>query len=797
MNHAEFAQQILAQVVKSPSTLPAVGVDDTRSNNAGRCMTALICHRLSKDGIEPRHVRHTTFEWGSGVLTLRNARIMDHHWSTYQFSVGKQLHELAMKTPVAYVLTYWALDDGLLHVWAIPEDVADRAFALLPTHTKNNCKTVEVSPEDHQLLNAPSAPNFAAYYAKLVLSEAEVAKLAEAIKTDDNIKQERQTAEEADRLSSADSDRSAESSAVDDEGGDGETAPSYSAQTVTFLLELPDHVEDGEWHEHNKRRYQWVLRDPSLAVVEQIAARYIQRLNPAVAAGKRQLSILKKNDYGQGGYHDHYWFAFYDPAAGSKIKSVQLFVHFLGRRRSWGYGLAMGSYCDEYKSRLLKTIAANRTVVANYLRSAPTDTIVRLISGETPHELSAVEFAARIEADSNGIFGFDDAPTSIHIIREYPLDTLPDHAETFVDEVGTYFTWAWPFFNAAISTEWLAPESVPGTVKAAEVSTDDVDESAPTTIEELSKLTALSAEFLSELEDAILAKQQVVLVGPPGTSKTYIARQFARYFVRQRQGRPQGSFDALYMHANWGYEDFFEGLKPKATAGSLTFETRLGFFLEWIERLRDYDPKARHVLILDEINRCDTAAVLGELLQLLEYRGTTVRLMSGRVFVFPSNVFVLGTMNSADRSIGRMDLALRRRFLWLDLHPRPETLQAWLDRPGNNPLGFESKALTRCNELLAERDIPAEQQIGHALFMLQRIDSEDHASLHLDVPLSERKLRQIVRFSVLPYVRELLTLQLGKADDQLMTRISDELLKCVDNHPTNPLPESTIDGGSA
>ena len=64
--------------------------------------------------------------------------------------------------------------------------------------------------------------------------------------------------------------------------------------------------------------------------------------------------------------------------------------------------------------------------------------------------------------------------------------------------------------------------------------------------------------------------------------------------------------------------------------------------------------KRDNVLILDEINRCDTAAVLGELLQLLEYRDYTVPLLSGRRFVFPSNVFVIGTMNSADRSIGRM-----------------------------------------------------------------------------------------------------------------------------------------------
>jgi hypothetical protein len=138
-----------------------------------------------------------------------------------------------------------------------------------------------------------------------------------------------------------------------------------------------------------------------------------------------------------------------------------------------------------------------------------------------------------------------------------------------------------------------------------------------------------------------------------------------------------------------------------------------------------------------------------------------------------------------------MDLALRRRFLWLNLFPRADTLQQWLDRQGNNPLGFEAQTLVRCNKLLAGRDIPPEQQIGHALFMHQRIDSDDNASLRLDVPLSGRRLRQIVRFSVLPYVRELLTLQHGKADDQLLQQISEELLKCVDSHPTDLEPEST------
>jgi 5-methylcytosine-specific restriction endonuclease McrBC GTP-binding regulatory subunit McrB len=233
------------------------------------------------------------------------------------------------------------------------------------------------------------------------------------------------------------------------------------------------------------------------------------------------------------------------------------------------------------------------------------------------------------------------------------------------------------------------------------------------------------------------------------------------------------------MHANWSYEDFFEGLKPVSKAGSLSFEPRKGFFLEWVEQLQSDSDKALHLLVLDEINRCDTAAVLGELLQLLEYRGTTVRLLSGSRFVFPTNLFIIGTMNSADRSIGRLDLALRRRFLWLNLYSQPEALGRWLRRPGNNPLGFDATALSRCNDLLAEHGVPPEQHIGHALFMVQRAGKDDEASPTLDVPLSERKLRQIVQFSVLPYVRELLTMQFGHPDLDLLQQVDDVLLGCL------------------
>ena len=236
------------------------------------------------------------------------------------------------------------------------------------------------------------------------------------------------------------------------------------------------------------------------------------------------------------------------------------------------------------------------------------------------------------------------------------------------------------------------------------------------------------------------------------------------------------------MHANWAYEDFFEGLRPVEQNGRLVFENQPGHFLRWVtEELRGHHPAARHVLVLDELNRCDTAAVLGELLQLLEYRGVTVPLRSGRPFVFPPNLYVIGTMNSADRSVGRLDLALRRRFFWINLHPQPEALARWLARPGNNPAGFEANALHACNEMLGRFGIPPDQQVGHALFMGSNAASEDSAGRPTTdaTPLTEGRLRQVVRFSVLPYARELLTAHCGQADEEFLRQIEVVLLACL------------------
>ena len=342
------------------------------------------------------------------------------------------------------------------------------------------------------------------------------------------------------------------------------------------MKELSQHTEDADWHEKNKKRYEQVLRDPTRELVEQIRTKYIQQLSPEIAGGKRQLSILKKNDYGKGGYYDYYWFAFYDPNAGSKTKSVQLFFIMRGEEGVWHYGFAMGAYCGAYLERFHAALSGSVDAVAEYFQHAPKDTIVSVGKGEDAEELSPSEFAGHLKAGGPDSISSLDTAADIEVYRHYPLDTLLDHVDALVEEVGEFFAWAWPLFQAAVTGKWHVVSKSEKEPSKTPVS-GEVDEDAPATLEELCEATSLPPEFLHDLQEALLAKQQVVLVGPPGTSKTFIAQQFARYFVRQRPNQMQGACHTLFMHANWSYEDFFEGIKPVTKNGIYFLSQRLAF----------------------------------------------------------------------------------------------------------------------------------------------------------------------------------------------------------------------------
>ncbi|HEX5568467.1 MAG TPA: AAA family ATPase, partial [Streptomyces sp.] len=202
------------------------------------------------------------------------------------------------------------------------------------------------------------------------------------------------------------------------------------------------------------------------------------------------------------------------------------------------------------------------------------------------------------------------------------------------------------------------------------------------------ELLVHDAAWLREVRDLLWDERQLVFHGPPGTGKTYLALKLAEFLG----GGPE-QVKLVQFHPGYAYEDFFEGFRPQEDPDTreVAFRLTAGPLRELADLAsREGNRHVPHFLVIDEINRANLAKVFGELYFLLEYRNRSVRLTySGDDFALPTNLFVIGTMNTADRSIALVDAAMRRRFAFVELSPRTEPtsglLRRWLAFHGRGP----------------------------------------------------------------------------------------------------------------
>lgn len=263
---------------------------------------------------------------------------------------------------------------------------------------------------------------------------------------------------------------------------------------------------------------------------------------------------------------------------------------------------------------------------------------------------------------------------------------------------------------------------------------EEADVIVPSGLSELADRLLLNLKCLEEIERLLESKGQVIFYGPPGTGKTYVAREIARYYAEEE------GVDIVQFHPSYTYEDFVEGYRPHLHDGQPGFDIVPGPLRLIADKAR-LNPDRTFVLLIDEINRGNIAKVFGELYFLLEYRDEAISLQYNRSkkFDLPKNLWIIGTMNTADRSIALMDSALRRRFYFYPFFPDEEPisslLRRWLET--NKPeQSWLADVVERVNEMLGDRH----GAIGPSYFLRDDLDEDWIAT--------------IWKHAILPYLAE-------------------------------------------
>lgn len=255
----------------------------------------------------------------------------------------------------------------------------------------------------------------------------------------------------------------------------------------------------------------------------------------------------------------------------------------------------------------------------------------------------------------------------------------------------------------------------------------------------------LAEVFLSEdrydnLRALLLDKQNIILQGSPGVGKTFSAKRLAYSILEEKD---DSKVQLVQFHQNYTYEDFVMGYKPNEDGG---FYLRPGVFYNFCKRAQQH-PDDKYFFIIDEINRGNLSKILGELMMLIEkdYRGETLVLpYNQEEFSVPKNLYIIGMMNTADRSLAMMDYALRRRFSFFDM------------KPGFSTDGFKAYQRSLANEDFAK--------LVSAIIDLNKvIESDDslgsgfcigHSYLCNKTDVNSDWLRRVVNFDIAPMLRE-------------------------------------------
>ena len=267
---------------------------------------------------------------------------------------------------------------------------------------------------------------------------------------------------------------------------------------------------------------------------------------------------------------------------------------------------------------------------------------------------------------------------------------------------------------------------------------EDVEEYAPYWDEDFLKEVYMNEKDYEHLKELLLRKKNLILQGAPGVGKTFAAKRLAYAIMGEKN---EERVKIVQFHQNYSYEDFVLGYKPNENGG---FDLKEGIFYQYCRKAA-VDKERKYFFIIDEINRGNLSKIFGELLMMIEkdYRDTPVQMSyADRRFAVPSNVYLIGMMNTADRSLAMIDYALRRRFSFYEMKPAFDNVvfKNSIIKKHDTHLDKLVDALKDLNKVIADDDsLGTGFCIGHSYLCDLGNDYD---------------LESIVEFDIIPMLRE-------------------------------------------
>lgn len=497
-------------------------------------------------------------------------------------------------------------------------------------------------------------------------------------------------------------------------------ASPFTAQTFALLEQLRVSPTKDVYVAH-KQEFRDHLERPFQELFEQVVTQLRPEITELMETEKHVFSRIPKNDYGRGGAWPFYWGALY-PKGGKRIEDAQLYASIDADRL--GFGFYMGEYASSQRERFVRNCRAHYQVLTKLLKPALQNE--KLNYGSPEESTDASSAGAPIEStpawkewlERPERFGIRVAA----VARKE--DVLATSAQDVTRQIADAFRDLFPLVLLA-----TLDDPLPSIKKYLSLAEEEVEANPEYSLATLADECFVELPLLDRWVRAIERKRQAILYGPPGTGKTFLAERLARHLV----GGGDGILQVVQFHPAYAYEDFMQGIRPQARPeGGLDYPLVPGRFLDFCEQARTRT--GRSVLVIDEINRANIARVFGELMYLLEYRDEDIPLAGGRRFKIPQNVRIIGTMNTADRSIALVDHALRRRFAFIHLRPQYDILRQYHEVRGTDVSGLID-TLRQLNTQIGD----PHYEVGASFFLVKELRAH---------------LEDIWRMEIEPYLEE-------------------------------------------